>query len=459
MSSTASASNCAAADRFTQPVLALIAPAGRRRPLAWRGARGISQQQFLHDVQTLAARLPPAAQAFNLCEDRYRFMVAFAAVCLRGQTNLLPPSQSPGAISDIARAYPGCYALGDASDPGLSLPWIKVAETPRGTAAQQPVPSLPEDHVAALVFTSGSTGVPQPHAKTWRTLVRTAQLAAQRFAGNGPRGASIVATVPPQHMYGLETTVMMALAGGCTAHAGRSFFPAELREALEQMPAPRVLITTPVHLRVCLAAALPLPSLQLIVCATAVLDPALAAAAEAALGAPVHEIYGCTEAGSVATRRTVATPIWRLYPGMQLSHHDGVDWVTGEQLATPVMLPDLINNLGDGHFQLCGRSGDMLKVAGKRSSLGELTARLLQVPGVRDAVVFVPEPSAGREARPAALVVAPELSEVQILAALETLIDPLFLPRPLIRVSCLPRNAVGKLPRAALLAELERHRG
>ena len=54
--------------------------------------------------------------------------------------------------------------------------------------------------------------------------------------------------------------------------------------------------------------------------------------------------------------------------------------------------------------------------------------------------------------RTAALVVAPGLDEAAILAALRIGIDPVFLPRPLRRVTALPRNETGKLPRAALLA-------
>lgn len=437
--------------------LPLIEPDEPLRTVAWRGSRRVTQQQFLRDVRALADRLPDASHALNLCEDRYRFMVAFAAVCLRGQTNLLPPSPAAGVIGDIARAYPGCYALGDTAPPALPLRWIAVDDSMDTDPAVQAVPSLPADHVAALAFTSGSTGTPQAHAKTWGSLVQTARLAAQRFIVDGnPEAANIVATVPPQHMYGLETTVMMALAGGCAAHSGRAFFPADLREALQQVPAPRVLITTPVHLRACLSASLPFPPLQLVISATAPLDAELATAAEAVLGAPVFEIYGCTEAGSMATRRTVSTPVWQFYPGMRLSRQDGADFVHGEHLPAPVALPDVVEDLGQGRFRLCGRNADMLKVAGKRASLNELTTRLLRIPGVCDAVVFVPEAPPGGEARPAALVVAPEVSEPQILAALQTMIDPVFLPRPLIRLPRLPRNAVGKLPRAALLAELER---
>lgn len=440
-------------------LLPLIQPDRPLRVVAWRGSQAVSQQQFLHDVQELAQRLPPATHALNLCDDRYHFMVAFAAVCLRGQTNLLPPSRAPGMVAEIADAYSGSYALIDEAQPDVAFPCIVVgagAGEGRDEPQAQPVPTLSENHVAALVFTSGSTGAPQAHAKTWRTLVRTAQLCAGRFLGDDCAQANVLATVPPQHMYGLETTVMMALAGGCAAHAGRPFFPGDLREALAQVPAPRVLISTPVHLRACAAADPAFPALDLVISATAPLERELAAAVEAALGAPVFEIYGCTEAGSMASRRTVDTPIWQFYPGMRLSRRNGADYVHGEHLSAPVLLPDAVENLGEGGFRLGGRSADMLKVAGKRASLSELTARLLRIPGVDDAVVFVPLSNPGGEARPAALVVAPDMSEAQILAALATTVDPVFLPRPLIRVPRLPRNAVGKLPHSVLRAELER---
>jgi acyl-coenzyme A synthetase/AMP-(fatty) acid ligase len=101
-------------------------------------------------------------------------------------------------------------------------------------------------------------------------------------------------------------------------------------------------------------------------------------------------------------------------------------------------------------FRLLGRADDMLKVGGKRASLADLTHKLLSIEGVLDAVVFQPDTEGDVVTRPAALVVAPSLKESQILLALSRLIDPVFLPRPLKRVAGLPRNAVGKLPRAAL---------
>ena len=61
------------------------------------------------------------------------------------------------------------------------------------------------------------------------------------------------------------------------------------------------------------------PAADFLLCATAPLSPQLAAEAEARFRAPLHEIYGCTEAGQIATRRPIATlecttsrgPPWR----------------------------------------------------------------------------------------------------------------------------------------------------
>ena len=130
--------------------------------------------------------------------------------------------------------------------------------------------------------------------------------------------------------------------------------------------------------------------------------------------------------------------------------------VAGPHLDQPVRLADLLETLEDGHVRLLGRSGDMLKVAGKRMSLAELNHRLLAIPGVEDGVVFLPDTAdaAATVIRPAALVVAPTLDEQQILDLLRQSVDPAFLPRPLRRVARLPRNELGKLPRAALQALL-----
>jgi acyl-coenzyme A synthetase/AMP-(fatty) acid ligase len=120
----------------------------------------------------------------------------------------------------------------------------------------------------------------------------------------------------------------------------------------------------------------------------------------------------------------------------------------------PTALQDVIELRPDGvHFALHGRFSDMVNIAGKRNSLGYLNHQLTSIEGVADGVFFVPdERDADAVTRLTAFVVAPTLTEAQILAALRERIDPAFLPRPLVKVRELPRQLTGKLPRDALRA-------
>ncbi|WP_028007452.1 AMP-binding protein [Solimonas flava] len=435
-------------------LLPLVAGDDPQAVLWQRGARPVTRAAFVRAAQRFAATLPGDGPLLNLCESRERFALTLAAALLARRTLLLPPSTAPATLREIAETHGVRAAVGERAELAAGLAWLPAPETGDADAAGEfgAVPAIPAAAIAAIPFTSGSTGRPQPHPKTWGTLVRTAQLALARFAPGGGR-PSVVATVPPQHMYGLETSVVFALAGGLRTHAGKPFFPADVVAALAEVPAPRLLVTTPVHLRALVAAGLRAPAIERIVSATAPLAPELAAAAERLFGAPVCEIYGCTEAGSLATRRTVDGEIWRLHDGATLTPHEDGAALHGTHLPDAVWLQDRIELLdaGAGRFRLLGRAQDLLKVAGKRMSAADLTQKLLLIPGVEDGVIVPPD--TGRE-RPAALVVAPSLSEAQILAALAERVDPVFLPRPLKRVARLPRNELGKLPQAQLAALL-----
>ncbi len=409
----------------------------------------LRQAQFLAQAAALAQTLPEAGHVLNLCESRHAFLLGFAAALLRGQISLLPPNRVPATVQAIRARYPDSYALNDADagTGGFAVPLDLACADWSGAP-----PELPAVQIAALPFTSGSTGEPVPHAKSWGGLSSHAGLLSRRL---GFDGAHVVATVPPQHTYGLETTVMMALAGGAVSHAARPFFPEDLAAVLQATPAPRLLVTTPLHLQALMRARPRLPTLGGVVCATAPLSGQLAAAAEDWLGAAVHEIYGSTESGAVATRRTSADAWWQPLPGMSLQEDADGALLSAPHLDGSIRLADLIETRADGGMLLLGRSGDLLKVAGKRVSLAELNHRLLAIPGVEDGVVFLPQPADAPAAaglvRPAALVVAPGLSEQAILDALRQAIDPVFLPRPLRLVARLPRNELGKLPQAALL--------
>jgi acyl-coenzyme A synthetase/AMP-(fatty) acid ligase len=313
-------------------------------------------------------------------------------------------------------------------------------------------------------YTSGSTGTPQAHTKLWRSFSRSSALNAMRMREcleplHGNAQPWIVATVPPQHMYGLETSVLLALLSDMAVHAGRPLFPADIAAALEEVPEPRVLVTTPVHMRAIVASGQKFPRVAVVLSATAPLDAELARAIEKQLDTTLLEMFGSTETCVIATRRTSSEDSWHLYPEVMLEPDaEGVN-VNAPWFAAPMRLQDVIERKPGNRFIIRGRNADMVDVAGKRASLADLTRRLLAVPGVQDAVVFQPEAGAsGVVRRVAALVVAPDLAPEAIAEQLARTVDPAFIPRPLIRVKALPRNDVGKLPREKLLEALRVHR-
>lgn len=110
-------------------------------------------------------------------------------------------------------------------------------------------------------------------------------------------------------------------------------------------------------------------------------------------------------------------------------------------------------------FELLGRPDDLIKVAGKRISLADLNLKLNSIQGVIDGAFLVRnDDGENGVVRLAAAVVAPDVSNEDILRALSQHADKVFLPRPLYRVDSIPRNATGKLTRLALqamLSELE----
>jgi acyl-coenzyme A synthetase/AMP-(fatty) acid ligase len=418
--------------------------------------RDVTAGAFVADAMRLSQRLPEARYAINLCAGRYAFAVGFAAALLRGQTSLLTSDRAPHRLQALAAQHPDAIALCD-DEADLPLPRIAVPPPGDGRAASPLIPSaqraaiVPSGQRAAIVFTSGSTGEPVAHAKTWGALAARSRDAGVAFGLDPAHPATAVGTVPPQHMYGFETTVLWPLHAPVSAWCGPAFFPADIRSAANAVPGERLLVTTPLQLRTLLSDRTDLPALRRIISATAPLDPALAEAAERQWGTEIWEIFGATEVGSIASRRTVAGAEWTPYPGVRLSGADQGLLVQAEGAADTV-LDDDVEHLPSGGFRLLGRRSDVVKLGGRRASLAGLNRALMAVAGVQDGV-FVPPPANDQiNARMTALVVAPGATSQAIIAALRGRIDPLFLPRRVVHLDRLPRNELGKLAASTLQA-------
>jgi acyl-coenzyme A synthetase/AMP-(fatty) acid ligase len=435
-----------AADRF---------PLCTRDPdqvIAYRRNGPVTVGRFLAEAEWLAGELPDAEFVINLAADRYRFLRAFAAAMLRGQCTLMPPNQQPQTLAQAAERQQSCYVFAGKED---------IAGVQRYPDIEPPVslqplarsPEIPDAQLAAIVFTSGSTGESSPNRKYWHTLrhgtLSNIQLLVAGKAPAPDRPLSIVATVPAQHMWGFEMSVLIPLMFNAAISEQTPFFPQEIAASLDSLPRPRLLVSSPVHLKALQQGVAAAPVIDFIVTATAPMAPQLAQDLAATFAATVTDVFGCSESGIIAARDAGGDELWTLATAFELESRAEGTLIKARHLEAAVPLPDIVELRGPSHFRWLGRSQDMINIAGKRGSLADLNQRLARIPGVIDGAIFLPADDATRLA---ALVVSERLQASDILAALKATIDPVFLPRPIYMVEQLPRSPSSKLPRKSLLA-------
>lgn len=423
--------------------------AARENPLVWRGTTPLARDTLLREAAAIAAQLPANRYLVNLCEQREAFVLAFAAAVMAGRTQLMPSARGDAALAELRAEYSDSSTITDED-----VQRLRVGTSPSGA-----VPSLlpaDEDQLVMIGFTSGSTGKSQPHAKRWRALANSARLnsaairAALGLHADAP--VPVIGTVPAHHMYGIELTVLLPLFANMSVHADRPLFPADVAATLAQPARPRLLVSTPLHLRALAESGLGFPDIDLIVSATAPLDPALARLVEERLRAPLLEMFGSTETCVFATRRTAQQDVWKIYDGISLQAGTDSTQVSAAWYERPQKLMDVLERRGTDGFVALGRNSDLVEVAGKRASLADITRRLMAVKGVEDAVAFQPDgAAAGVANRVAAVVVSRGIGAKEIAAQLSAGLDAVFLPRPLVLVERIPRDAVGKVSRAKLL--------
>ena len=256
-------------------MLPLITHSQLNAPIAYRHHGVITAAQYLADVQRCAQHLPTSKYVLLACQDRYAFAVGFGAALVRGQSCLLPSTHTEELIAKLSQSHEALYCLTDEPACPIALTqvhlndWLFTGDL--GCAAT--VPMIAPNHVAAYVFTSGSTGLPLPYRKTWGKLVVNVQSEGARLGIVSGSGYTIVGTVPPQHMYGFESTVLIALQNACAFDSGKPFYPADIEHAMAHTPRPRALVTTPFHLRAFMTEVLAPSPIDLLVCATALKIP------------------------------------------------------------------------------------------------------------------------------------------------------------------------------------------
>lgn len=500
-------SSASALDEHPQTVAALVsvvAPSLARAPgvspllahhdgdaaVAFGSAGVRSADQLRADVARVAAVLPAAEpddarEILCVASDRYHFTVALLAAWQRGHRVALPPNAQRELLCSLAADPAISLVIHDTDEmAGLDLREL-LAEAGRASASEPAeLAPLPAERRLVTVWTSGSTGDHQRHAKTAGQLFAEALTLAEHFGLAQERdGLRVVATVPSHHIYGLLFSVLVPLVSGGSFLRETPLHAGVVRAALERTRA-SVLVSVPAHLRAMgILDPGALPNLSRVFSSGAALLPATARMLSERFGLRVTEVLGSTETGGIAWRTSCIDPdseqaaraVWTPLPGVTLDvgpeGHMLIDspflppagprpWQTADRIE-PVAPPESAGSAGSAaivRFRHLGRVDGVVKIGGKRVALAEIERRLHDIAGVEDAAVSVVEVAGARGMETVALVVAPGLSPEQLRSELRRWLDPVVIPRRLRLVDALPREANGKLTRRRLLEELARPR-
>jgi len=401
------------------------------------------------------------------------FLAGFLALRRAGLAALLLDARTPDAEAVRVLGALGAPFLlrcpaGWPRDPSG---WT-VADAPGGETAV----ALPGTAVVKL--TSGSTGTPRGIATSAEALIADDE-ALTATMGLRPEDR-LLATIPLSHSYGLSSLALPALTRGAVlvvaeenglydplvtaARAGATFFP-----------------TVPAQLDALVRMSEPPPrpaSLRLVITAGAPLAAATSLRFREVFGLPVHVFYGSSECGGIcydreggaAERGTVGSPVEGVRVTLQPC--GGADG--GERIVTvesPAVasgyVPDPDERLAGGRFRagdlaawrggelaLQGRLDDLVNVKGKKVNPREVESVIARLPGVDEAAVLgVPAPGRSGETLRAVVACRPgRLTAEEIAAWCRAHLSAHKVPRSVLLIEALPRNARGKLDRCALLA-------
>ena len=190
---------------------------------------------FLRAAGRLARDLPPAEGYLNLCSEPCGAALAFAAALLRGRPCILAPDRSPAGIAALLERFPQAHPIISAGEAPCGLAGgasVADAHADDAAGATPAVPQVPVEQVAVIGITSGSTGQPSAHAKSWGALEQRSRAAAERFGLNGSVPRPVVGSVSATHMYGFETLVLLPLHASVTTCCGEAFLPGDAASQL-----------------------------------------------------------------------------------------------------------------------------------------------------------------------------------------------------------------------------------
>jgi len=410
---------------------------------------------------------------------------------------LFKPDEVRRALSDTepAAAFASAEAAASLLDSlrheAPSLHGVHVLDTLwadlEGLRSAEPVELEARNDIAALPFSSGTTGVPKGVMLTHFNLV--ANVRQTLATGMTPAYSPLLNYMPFFHVYGFASVMGMAFAMGVPQVIIPRFDP-ELVVRLAAQHGVQTLYAPPPALRALVAArrggAPAVPSLRVIITGAAPTPPDLAQSAEEAFGVPVCQPYGLSEATAATNMNllsrnkpgTVGPPLPDTEEkivdpdsGAELETGSaGEVWVRGPQVmrgywrrpdaTAECLTPDgwlRTGDLGkfddDGYLQIVDRLKDMIRYKGHQVAPFELEAILLEHPAVADACVIRKDDVEAGEIPKACVVLRPgaQATGDELRAFVAARVNPMSHVREVEFIDAIPRNPSGKILRRELV--------
>lgn len=429
----------------------LNSPRAAETPIAWLGDQTWTLGHLRHDVSQCVAQLTQQpGERWALCfENSYLFIVALLASLHAGKTPVIPGHSRVSLLAEQQSLFDGVL-----SDRPLNWegPHYVVASDNMQTTDAPAFPALREDAYVEL-FTSGSTGQPRRVIKPIACLDKEAALLAARFADR-LAGCRVVASVVPQHLYGLTFRIFLPMSLGLPLHAAMLYY-AEQLAALDGQHR-YAFISSPAFLKR-LDPRLSPPPVSLILSAGGMLPWRDVQETANWLGVWPDEIYGSTETGILAWRYRQQDNIsWLPFPGVTIKQEAESFRAHSPLIPEPegLLLDDELTFDASGTFQIAGRRGRVVKIEEKRISLSEIERRVLELGGIREAAAL-PVSRGGRQGVGVLLVLDDEMRtqwlrsdskalELSWRRALIPWLEPVAVPRYWRILDEIPVNSMNK---------------
>ncbi len=205
------------------------------------------------------------------------------------------------------RELPGVVFLEDVFSTFTSFDKAVTAAAARLLPVRSLAGPVKPDHIAAIIFSSGSTGFPKGVMLSHWNLIANAEATGQVYSVD--HNDCILGALPFFHSFGYTYTLWFPLLHGFKAVFHANPLDAKVIGELAETHRPTLFLATPTfclgYLRKCTREQF--TSIRHLLVGAEKLRPSLAEAFEARLGVTLLEGYGCTEMGPAVSVNLVST--------------------------------------------------------------------------------------------------------------------------------------------------------